>query len=373
MRADLIIIGAGIIGAAIAREAANAGLHVQVLTQNEPGTGVTATGMGHIVVLDDEPSELALCKLSSELWDGFAQTTEAEYRRCGTLWVACNAKENALLEEKRIRLLAAGINATSIDSRDIPRFEPNLRSGLAGALLVERDAVVYAPRMAAYLLSAPCQTGCIDVRMAHVTGISRGVVQLYGGEKLVADAVVVAAGLASQDLLPELTLVPRKGHLVITDRYPGWVNHQVLEVGYSASAHGSGESVAFNIQPRATGQLLLGSSRQPQVSTREVDPGVLAKMIARAQEFMPKLSSLRAIRAWTGVRPGTPDGKPYIGRWPLVSNCWLAAGHEGLGITTALGTARLLIDQILQRPLSVDPSPYSPLRQFQAARAEHIA
>src|SRR5205085_10849851 len=113
---------------------------------------------------------------------------------------------------------------------------------------------------------------------------------------------------AAAQLTPGLPIRPRKGHLAITDRYPGLVSHQILELGYLKSAHGSQQdSVAFNVQPRATGQLLVGSSRQFDVESPEVDRGILARMLRRAIEYMPALAGVSVLRAWTGLRAATPD------------------------------------------------------------------
>src|SRR5205809_7953167 len=104
-------------------------------------------------------------------------------------------------------------------------------------------------------------------------------------------------------LTPALDVRKRKGHLVITDRYPGFVHHQLVELGYLKSAHTlTTDSVAFNVQPRRTGQLLIGSSRQFGVEETEVDPGILGRMIDRACGYMPALSAPSAIRTWTGLR-----------------------------------------------------------------------
>jgi glycine/D-amino acid oxidase-like deaminating enzyme len=175
--------------------------------------------------------------------------------------------------------------------------------------------------------------------------------------------VLVACGCASVDLLPELPIRPRKGHLIITDRYPRLIRHQLVELGYAASAHGHDEqSVAFNLQPRPTGQLLLGSSREYGSTTDQVSMPLLARMLKRAFRFVPALCDLKAIRAWTGFRPATPDGLPYLGSVPGRKDVWVVAGHEGLGATTALASAELLVDLFLGRTSSLDPRPYSPAR-----------
>ena len=108
-------------------------------------------------------------------------------------------------------------------------------------------------------------------------------------------------------------------------------------------------SVAFNVQPRATQQVLVGSSRELVGWDASLNRDVLARMLARAIEYMPALARLSAIRAWTGMRPATPDKLPLIGAWEPTPGLWIAAGHEGLGITTSLGTARLLADLVAGR------------------------
>src|SRR5947199_15369 len=139
-----------------------------------------------------------------------------------------------------------------------------------------------------------------EVRLdAAVGAIGGGWVRLGNGARVEADYVVNAAGAGAPRLTPGLAIRPRKGHLVITDRHPGFVTHQILELGYLKSAHGNDPaSVAFNVQPRATGQLLIGSSRQFDVEDPAVEPAMVRKMIDRALLYMPALAGLSAIRAW---------------------------------------------------------------------------
>jgi glycine/D-amino acid oxidase-like deaminating enzyme len=120
--------------------------------------------------------------------------------------------------------------------------------------------------------------------------------------------------------------------------------------------------VAFNIQPRATGQMLIGSSRELAGWDATTNRDVLRRMLDRAVQFMPALGRLSVVRTWTGLRPATPDKLPLIGPWAPTSGLWIAAGHEGLGITTSLGTARLLADLIAGRQPPFDATPFSPAR-----------
>jgi glycine/D-amino acid oxidase-like deaminating enzyme len=188
-------------------------------------------------------------------------------------------------------------------------------------------------------------------------------VRLEDGSEL-HGPTLLATGLSTPALVPRLRMQARRGHLVVTDRHPGRVRHQVLEMGYADSAHGHDQvSVAFNVQPRPTGQLLIGSSRE-QDASQEVNPPVLRRMLERSFRFMPGLRNVQAIRVWTGSRPCTPDGRPFIGAVPEHDGLWVAAGHEGLGVSMALGTARLLCDLLDGRTPAIDPAPYDPARVF---------
>ena len=358
----LIVVGAGIVGAACAERASAEGFAVTLVEAGTVGGGATAAAMGHLVAMDDDPAELALSHYSLGLWNAHADLPQAQFSRCGTLWVAADERELAGVPAKLARLAAVGIRAEAVDSTALYQLEPALAPGLAGGLLVPREAVVYGPAVAMHLAECAQARGArlLRDRVLRLTGDG---VELQGGSSL-RGTVLVATGCALPALLPGLPMRARKGHLAITQRYPGLLRHQTLELGYADSAHGSDDSsVAFNVQPRPTGQILIGSSREFDPN---MDPAVsmpmLRRMLERSFRFMPALRGLDALRVWTGFRPTSIDGRPYIGRVPGMDDVWVAAGHEGLGITTALGTARLLLDLLLQRPTAIDAAPFDPAR-----------
>jgi glycine/D-amino acid oxidase-like deaminating enzyme len=258
------------------------------------------------------------------------------------------------------------VGAELLDARGLATEEPALRPGLAGGLRVPGDGVVYPPALARWLLDGARRAGAEVREHVAVGRITPGTVDTSGG-RIECGAVINAAGADAPRLTPGLPIVPRKGHLVITERYPGRCRHQIVELGYLRSAHTmTAASVAFNVQPRATGQLLIGSSRELVGWEPAINQDILARMLRRATDFVPGLASLRAIRTWTGFRPATPDNLPLIGPWSPGSGLWIAAGHEGLGITTALGTGHLLSDLMLGRPPAIDPAPFDPGRALQA-------
>ncbi len=337
------IVGAGIIGTACAYSLARAGVAVTVLDAEFVGAGATAAGMGHIVVMDDDPLAAYSRSLLWELAPSLPPALGLD--RCGTVWVAEDAEQLSAVSAKR--------NAEVLDEHALREAEPALRPGLAGGVLAPDDGVLYQPLFARWLMDRACDAGAVLHEQTRVNRL----------DDLHADIIVNAAGAAAPSLTPGLPIVPRKGHLVVTDRVPGFCRHQVVELGYVRRAQTLDDaSVAFNVQPRATGQLLIGSSRELVGWDASINRRLLGQMLRRAAEFMPSLAECTALRVWTGFRPATPDHRPYIGAWPDTPRLWIAAGHEGLGITMALGTGHLLADLILERPPAIDPAPYSPAR-----------
>jgi D-hydroxyproline dehydrogenase subunit beta len=362
---DVAIVGAGIVGAACADGLARRGLRVVVVDREIVGSGATAAGMGHIVVMDDSEAQFALTRYSQQLWEELRPDLpdDAEYQQCGTVWVAADEEEMIEVHRKRDYYGKRGVPTEVLDRRALRIIEPNLRPGIAGGLLVPEDGVLYPPCAARFFIERAQERG-VDLRLgATVEQIGQGRVRLTDGSEISAAVIVNAAGAYAPQLTPGLEIKKRKGHLVITDRYPGFVRHQLVELGYLKSAHSvSGDSVAFNVQPRQSGQILIGSSRQYGAEHKEVDNSVLVRMLERAQEYMPGLARISAVRTWTGFRAATPDKLPLIGPWTGDRSIFLATGHEGLGITTSLGTARLLADQITGTKSEIPIEPYLPSR-----------
>ncbi len=360
---DILILGAGIVGCACASEGTRAGLRVGVIECGVPGGATTAAGMGHIVLMDGSSAQLKLTRYSRSLWQAIQPqlSPAVEYETRGTLWVASNEEEMAEVRAKQNTYSSIGVASTVLDSGALGRDEPNLRPGLAGGLLVPDDGVIYPPAAAAYFLEDAIRGGAVLLRGQAAVGIGNGEVRLSDGSVHSAGHIVVATGIAT-DLLPWIPVQRRKGHLLITDRHPGFLSHQLLELGYLKSAHKlTADSVAFNIQPRRTGQLLIGSSRQYGNEDTSADPGIVRRMLERACEYMPGLARVSGLRVWTGFRAETPDKLPLIGPTedPTVL---LAMGFEGLGITNATGAARLVFDHLLGRESEIDPTPYLPAR-----------
>ena len=360
---DVVVLGAGIVGAACALECARGGMSVTVIERDTVASGATGAAMGHVVVMDDSPAQFALTTYSQSLWSDLAPQLppSVEFHRPGTIWIAADDEEMATVHRKQESYSSGGISCELLDTQALAEAEPKLRRPFTGGLLVRSDAVLHPEHAARYLIAEARKLGTQLIN-GHATSAAHGRVTLVNGDSIHTGTIINAAGALSPNLTPGIPVKKRKGHLILTDRYPGYINHQLVELGYFKSAHASAvDSVAFNIQPRLSGHLLVGSSRQYGAEHPEIDQHILDAMMARAALYMPGLPSLTVMRSWTGFRAATPDKLPLIGPTedPTV---WLATGHEGLGITTSLGTARLLADHLLGRPSGIPIDPYLPSR-----------
>jgi glycine/D-amino acid oxidase-like deaminating enzyme len=361
---DAVIVGGGIVGAACALAFSNENMRVAIIEQGPIGGGATAAAMGHIVVLDDSPAQLALTRYSQLLWRQIAPELppDAEYIQLGTLWVASDDEEMQEICRKHSVYSENGMPSEVVAAQSLARMEPALRPGLAGGLLVNEDAVVLSQVAAKFFLQKAL-TGPVTLVRERAAAMGSGTVSLSNGDQLHAPILVNAAGEGAPALTPGLPVAMRKGHLALSQPYPGLLRYQVVELGYLKSAHvTTTDTVAFNVQPRRNGQVLIGSSRQFGVKGREVDETILTRMFERAAEYLPALPSLIIERTWTGFRSATPDKLPLIGPSAEDDTLFLATGHEGLGITTSLATAQLLADLIAGRKPAIPIEPYSPSR-----------
>lgn len=362
---DVAVVGAGIVGASCAWECAGAGLKVALIEPGVVGGVATAANMGQLVVEDGSEAEFRMTQYSLRLWHALAPElpTAAEFDRVGSIRIASDEPEMRALERRQASYAARSVRCQVLDGSALAALEPNLRPGMAGGMLTPDDVVIYPPPACEFLVGRARALGARVYRGHAARRFERSAVRLQGGATVSARMIVNAAGTASPSLSPGVPVRPRKGQLAITDRYPGWVHHQLVELGDGERAVSAvPDSVSFNLQPRRTGQLLIGSSRQLGNEDPRVDPVQLRTMLGRAMEFVPGLARLSVIRTWAGFRPATPDHLPLIGPWPRQDGVFLATGHDGLGVTMALATGHLLTDQIVGRTPEIPTGPYLPAR-----------
>jgi D-hydroxyproline dehydrogenase subunit beta len=368
-RWDVAVVGAGIIGCACARELARSGRSVVLLEAVDVASDTSCRAMGHVGVYDDSPSQLTLTALARRLWEEAEPELppEVEYVRRGALWVAENEEEMAEVEAKLPVYRGAGVDAEVVDSPRLAELEPNLRRGLPGALYVPGDVVLDAAEATRFLARSAQELG-VRLRVgARVRALRTGGVVLDGGDVISADRTVLAAGWQAPRLLPALPIRPRKGHIALTVPRPGFVRHQISEVGYVRGAQpGVNEVISFSFQPRTSGRYLIGATRQYVGESTEVDPRIIERLLARARLFLPEVGSIPIERTWAGLRPAGTDTVPLIGPAPGRDDLLLAVAHEGIGITTALATGRLISEIVAGAPASIPLEPYLPGRALGA-------
>lgn len=359
---DIVVIGAGIVGCSIAETLSERGFKVAVIEDKAIGSGATAEGMGHIVVLDDNDQLLKLSKRSKELWiERSKQLPETcEFFQPGTLWLAESEEEMEHVEGKKKRLAEFDIQASLLSKDALLKREPNLSTRFFGGMVVEDDAVLYPPVAAKFFLDNAIRNGA-ELIKARAKSIEEGCVHLDDGRSIKCNTSINACGAMAHDLSPEIEIIPMKGHLMITDRYPGYINHQLLAVGYqSSAANVNSDSFAFNIQPRKNGQLLIGSTRQVGDLGRDIKTSVLYNLINCLRDYIPGIVDLQVIRTWTGFRAGTSSKLPLIGSHPSIKGHMIASGHGGLGITNALGTAEIIADTLEGKTPKIAIEPFLP-------------
>jgi glycine/D-amino acid oxidase-like deaminating enzyme len=360
---DVIVIGAGIVGASCAGELAADGLRTLLLEADERPAGTSCRAMGWLGPYDANEAQFALCRYGLDLWNALAPELPApvEFRRTGSLALAAGELELREAERRAARYTAAGVAARAVGAEELRRLEPAVSPDLAGALFVPDDVILDAPAATRSLFDRAVARGAELRTRARVQGLFSGGVLLADGTRLLAARTVLAAGVGSPAVLPGLPVRPRKGHIVRTVPVPGLVRHQLAEVHAPDTEGVDREDVlTLGVQPRADGRHLLGTTRQYLGSSLEVDPHVVERIRRHVARFVPALAGVASESVWAGVRPAGTDPVPFLGPFPGRPELLLATGHEGIGITTSLASGRIVADLVAGRPPPIDVGPYLP-------------
>ncbi|CAB4321438.1 unnamed protein product [Prunus armeniaca] len=391
---DVLVIGAGIIGLSIARQfLIGSDLSVAVIDKAVPCSGATGAGQGYIWMasktVGSEGWELAL--RSQKLWEELAESLKDQ-----------GLDPLQLLGWKK----TAGLRAEYLSASDLHVKEPELMVDKdTGAAFLPDDSQLNARRAAEFLEKGNRHYSSKGRYAEFYNDPVISLLRSGGSGEFKAiktsrnilhskKAIVVAAGCWSgslmSDLLRESEIVldipvkPRKGHLLVLENFNSFqLNHGLMEAGYIDHHHtavplpslstsgllddhdGQALSVSMTATMDTMGNIVLGSSRQFAGFCTEVEESIVNRIWERAGEFFPKLrekplsdfSTSREVRV--GLRPYVPDGKPVIGPVPGLANVFLATGHEGEGLTMALGTAEMLADMVLGNPQKVDSAPFA--------------
>jgi glycine oxidase len=329
--ADVVVVGGGAIGLAIAWRAAGAGMAVTVVDER-PGRGASWAAAGMLAPVTEvhygERSLLALNLASASRWPGFAaELSEAAgrsvgYRPGGTLAVARDADDNAALEDLYQFQLRCGLEVERLRSRECRRLEPGLAPSIRGGVLAAGDHQVDNRALVEALLVA-CQRAGVRMVKDRATGLATkadrvtGVV-LAGGGTADGGSVVLAAGCWSGSLgglaaevLPPVR--PVKGQLLYL-RGPAEAplcSHNV-------------RGLEVYVVPRGDGRVVVGATVEEQGFDTRVTAGAVHDLLRAALELLPEVAELELAETVCGLRPGSPDNAPMLG----------PAGPEGLVVAT---------------------------------------
>ncbi|WP_432154295.1 NAD(P)/FAD-dependent oxidoreductase [Streptomyces tricolor] len=370
---DVVVVGAGMVGAACAWYAARAGLDVRLVDRGPVSGGTTGAGEGNLLVSDKEPGpELELALLSARLWAELAQEhgTAIEYEPKGGLVVASTPRTLAALEDFAAGQRRAGVTAVPVGGDRLGELEPHMAPGMAGGVHYPQDAQVMPALAAARLARA---SGAALHGGRTVTGVLRtadGTV--YGvrtdrGE-IHAPAVVNAAGTWGGDLAAlagvRLPVLPRRGFVLVTEPLPRMVRHKVYAADYVADV--ASDSAALRSSPvvegTAAGPVLIGATRERVGFDRSLSLTAVRTLAAGAIGLFPFLERVRALRTYAGFRPYLPDHLPAIGPDPRAPGLFHACGHEGAGIGLAPGTGQLIAHALTGKAPELDLTPFRPER-----------
>ncbi|MEU6500162.1 FAD-binding oxidoreductase [Streptomyces californicus] len=371
----VIVVGAGIVGAACAFHAVSAGLDVTVLDRGPVGAGTTSRGEGNILLSDKEPGpELELARLSRTLWDEAGEelgSASLEWEAKGGLVVAASPEALTALHAFAERQTAAGVRAVRVERP--ADLEPHIAPGLPGGVHYPQDAQVQPVLAAAALLRAAVRGGArlhTGEAAASVTGAGGRItgVRTADGTVLAADAVVNAAGTwggeVGRRLGASVEILPRRGFVLVTEPLPPMIRHKVYSADYVANvaADGAGLETSCVVEGTRAGTILIGASRERVGFDTTMNPAVVAVLAAQACRLFPFLRGVHLIRAYRGFRPYCPDHLPVVGPDPRVPGVLHACGHEGAGIGLAPGTGALITAHLLGRPWrGADPAAHTGL------------
>ncbi|HDR7969671.1 NAD(P)/FAD-dependent oxidoreductase [Bacillus pacificus] len=376
---DVLIIGGGIIGCSIAYYTSKYGRDVTIIEKGEFVSGTSSRCDGNILAIDKDPgfdsqmslvSQKLVTDLSEELEHSF------EYRAPGSILVCESDEEMEAAQQWVNRQKEAGLPFRMLDRQDIREESPFFADDLLGGLECATDSTVNPYLLAFALLTESKKFGTKAFNHTEVKEMKRDIdgsfiVETTNGTftaKQVVNAAGVWAPKIGQMLDVNIPIEPRKGHIIVASRQQHVGCRKVMEFGYLISKFGGQRKVdaltekygvALVFEPTESQNFLIGSSREFVGFHTRINNDVIKCIANRAIRFYPKMVDMMVIRSYAGLRPWTEDHLPIISRVEHIPNYFIAAGHEGDGISLAAVTGKV-IEELLNEKETIIP--IEPLR-----------
>lgn len=377
---DVVVIGAGMVGAACAFYCAAAGLRVTVVERGSIAGGTTAACEGNILLSDKEPGpELELALLSSRLWAELAQELgpdRLEYQRKGGVVVAGSEATAAGLRSFAAEQRSVGIESVDLTPAELLELEPNIEPASAGGAFYPQDSQIQPMLATAQILAHVRRAGVQVLLGTEVTSFVRTPAGAVTGVRttshqqptISAQWVINAAGTWSGPVAElagaPIPVLPRRGFILVTEPLPRVIRHKVYTAEYVANVASSDAGLETSVVVEGThsGTVLIGASRERVGFDRTMSLPVVRKLAAQAIEVFPFLAEVSLLRTYLGFRPYCPDHLPLIGPDLRVPGLVHATGHEGAGIGLSTGTGRLIAQLLTGAAPDVDAMPFRPQR-----------
>lgn len=355
----IVVIGGGIIGLLTARELRRSGNEVTILDRQAVGMESSWAGGGILSPLYPARYPEAVRALARWGQDRYAVLCDELAGTCG---VDPEYQRSGLIVRDRLHAhdIASGWRGTirHIRPDELKLIEPKIAWGDAPALLMDDIAQVRNPKLLRALVAdltrlgvrieAGCQVRGFKIMRGRLTGIEAA------AGTIATDCCVVAAGAWSADLLRptglDLPIEPVCGQMLLF-RCPRPMLSRIVMDG------------DFYLIPRRDGRTLVGSTIERTGFEKQTTEAARALLFEQATRIVPALVDCEVEAHWAGLRPGSPDGVPFIGRHPSVAGLYVCAGHYRNGLVLAPASARLMADLVLDRPPILDPQAFVPKRQ----------
>jgi sarcosine oxidase subunit beta len=371
---DVVVIGGGIIGCAVAYEAAKRGLSVLVVERDEPGSGATGAAGGFISIASKRPGpHMELARASARLYKTLEDELECPegslgYQRNGSLILAEGADRLPDLETFVHARTHADLALELWTPRDLGQAEPNLSPHLAGAVYCPTDAEVIPLRVLnAYRAAAERFGARFLTHAAVMKAQARGrawELETTAGN-VGAFQVVLAAGAWSAGVGEhfgiQVPVRPRRGQGILFPSPDRLIHHPMLSIGYFAAKYGPNDTtsnVEMSLWQRTDGAVFVGGTREWAGFDPHPAPDLLAEVRRRGERVLPKLKSFPSGSVALGFRPYSETGLPLLGPVRSVTGLFLATGHEGDGISLAPITGKLLAQALSGEAADIDMAPF---------------
>jgi glycine/D-amino acid oxidase-like deaminating enzyme len=381
LSSEVVVIGGGVIGAAIAYYLCKEGAEVMIVEEDDLASGASGACDGFVSLQTKQlGSHLDLARESAQLFPSLVEDLDVdiEYNPCGGLMLAKTAEQLKELKARAKKLKSAGLEVDMLSPAEIESYLPEASKDIKGASYCATDAQVNPYKLTLGLAQKAQDAGATILKGCKVENIVvtnnrvREVDTSAGS--IHSRRVVCAAGTGSNQIgkmiIVDIPILPQRGQILVTE-----ARERMLDVIISGAEYlGTKANIAelmptdeeaaklglgFTAEQTASGNILLGSTREFAGFDNDTTPDAINAIAKNAMVFIPWIKDLDVIRSFAGLRPYSPDGLPILGTVKGVKGFYMATGHAGDGVCLAPITGKLVSELVLDGETSLDIEPFS--------------